>query len=285
MSPRVSVVVPAYNNAVYLASALDSILAQDYDDYEVVVADHSSSDGTGAILENYVRHPKVRVLSPTPAGGGALANWNRVSAEARGEFLKLVCGDDLITRDALRKQVAALDAHPSAVLVACQRDLIDARGKTFIAARGLARFDGLVSGRVAVRAAVRAGTNIFGEPGCVLLRRELLIREGGWDNTYPYLIDQASYIRIMLHGNIVALREPLASFRINAGQWSVRLMKQQADQAIAFHSALRERDPGVLSATDVMLGNVRALFMARKRRVAYHWLRHRMQSPEVGPGE
>lgn len=276
MSSRVSVVVPAFRNADYLAQTLDSILLQDYDDYEVVVADHSSDDATPQILEGYANHPKVRVLSPTPTGGGALANWNRVSAEASGEFLKLVCGDDLITRDALRKQVAALDAHPSAVLLACQRDLIDAHGKTIIAARGLAGLDGLVPGKAAVRATVRAGTNIFGEPGCVMFRRELLVREGGWDNTFPYLIDQASYTRIMLHGDVVALREPLASFRINAGQWSVRLMKQQADQSIAFHKRLRERDPGLLSAADVMLGNGRALLMATTRRAAYHWLRHRM---------
>lgn len=276
MSARVSVVVPAFRNADYLALTLDSILAQDYDDYELVVADHSSDDATPQVLERYANHPKVRVLPPTPAGGGALANWNRVSFEARGEFLKLVCGDDLIAPDALHKQVAALDAHPTAVLLACKRDLVDAQGRTVIAARGLAGLDGLVSGRVAVRAATLAGTNIFGEPGCVMLRRELLVREGGWDNTYPYLIDQASYTRIMLHGDMVALREPLASFRINAGQWSVRLTKQQASQAIAFHKGLRERDPGLLSAADVMLGNGRAVLMATTRRAAYHWLRHRM---------
>ncbi|MDE2156066.1 MAG: glycosyltransferase family 2 protein [Xanthomonadaceae bacterium] len=276
MSSRVSVVVPAFRNADYLALTLDSILAQDYGDYELVVADHSSDDATSQILERYASHPKVRVLPPTPAGGGALANWNRVSFEARGEFLKLVCGDDLIAPDALRKQVAALDAHPTAVLLACKRDLIDAHGRTVIAARGLAGLDGLVPGRVAVRTAVRAGANIFGEPGCVMLRRELLMREGGWDNTYPYLIDQASYTRIMLHGDMVALREPLASFRINAGQWSVRLTKQQASQAIAFHKELRGHDPSLLSAADVMLGNGRAVLMATKRRAAYHWLHHRM---------
>ena len=275
-TPRVSVVVPAYNNAAYLPATLDSILAQDYDDYELLVADHSSSDATPQVLERYANSPKVRVLSPTPAGGGALANWNRVSFEARGEFLKLVCGDDLIAPDALRKQVAAMDAHPTAVLLACKRHLVDAQGRTVIAARGLVGLDGLVSGRAAVRAATCAGTNIFGESGCVLLRRELLVREGGWDNTYPYLIDQASYTRIMLHGDMVALREPLASFRINAGQWSVRLTKQQASQAIAFHKALRKRDPSLLSAADVMLGNIRAAFIAAARRAAYHWLRHRM---------
>ncbi|GHH56880.1 glycosyltransferase family 2 protein [[Pseudomonas] boreopolis] len=276
MSPRVSVVVPAYRNVEYLAQTLDSILAQDYDDFELVVADHSSNDGTDELLAGYADHSKVRVLSPTPAGGGAKANWDRVSMAARGELLKLVCGDDLIAPNALSRQVAALDAHPTAVLVACQRDLVDAYGKVVIAARGLGSLRGLVSGRDAVRASVRAGTNLFGEPGCVLFRRELLVKAGGWDNTYPYLIDQASYSAIMLQGDMVALRESLASFRINAGQWSVRLVNDQARQAIGFHKTLALADPDLIPAMTLRLGNLKARLMAHARRLAYLYLGHRM---------
>ena len=121
MNPRVSVVVPAYNNADFLADTLESILAQDYDDYELVIADHSSSDRTAQVLGAYAARSRVRVLAPTPAGGGALANWNRVSEHAHGEFIKLVCGDDLIAPSALREQVQALDRNPTAVFVASPR--------------------------------------------------------------------------------------------------------------------------------------------------------------------
>ncbi|MCD7099170.1 glycosyltransferase family A protein [Stenotrophomonas sp. MMGLT7] len=276
MSPRVSVVVPAYRNVEYLAQTLDSILAQDYEDFELVVADHSSNDGSDTLLARYADHPKVRVLSPTPIGGGAKANWDRVSMAARGELLKLVCGDDLIAPNALSRQVAAMDAHPSAVLVASKRDLVDAHGKVVIAARGLGTLQGLVSGRDAVRASVLAGTNLFGEPGCVMFRRELLVRAGGWDNSHPYLIDQASYSAIMLQGDMVALRESLASFRINAGQWSVRLMNDQAQQAIDFHNALATADPELLPPMTLRLGNLKARLMAHARRLAYLWLRRRM---------
>ena len=274
--PRVSVVVPAYNNAEFLERTLQSILVQDYDDYELVVADHSSSDGSDAILARYAGHPRVRVLEPTPAGGGALANWNRVSAHARGDLIKLVCGDDLIAPTALRQQVQALDDNPGAVLVASQRDLIDAQGTTVIRGRGLAGLHGRIAGREAVRRSVRAGTNIFGEPACVMFHRGLLEREGGWDNSSPYLIDQATYTRIMLQGDMVALPRTLASFRISNTQWSVRLVKQQAQQAIAFHEALRARDPSLLSAWDVRVGNAMARLMAQARRLAYLWLRRRM---------
>lgn len=275
-TPRVSVVVPAYNNALFLGKTIDSILAQDYDDYELIVADHSSLDRTGEIIERYAGNPFVRIMTPTPAGGGALANWNRVSGHARGEFVKLVCGDDLITSSALREQVAALDANPSAVLVASARTLIDSNDRIILQRRGLAGLSGLVPGRAAVRAAVRAGTNIFGEPCCVMFRRQLLDRVGGWDSQYPYLIDQATYTRILLHGDMVALPKVLASFRISSGQWSVRLVRQQAEQAMAFHAALRATDKSLLSRVDLLTGNARAIAISYARRLAYLWMRSRM---------
>lgn len=276
MKPRVSVVVPAYNNAYYLAATLDSVLAQDYSDFELVVADHSSSDGTAELLERYSSHPKVRILQPTPVGGGALANWNRVSEHAQGELIKLVCGDDLIAPDALRKQVDAFDSNPGIVFVAASRDLIDANGDVVMRARGLAGMAGRVGGRAAIRRSVRAGTNVFGEPGCVMFRRDLLVAEGGWDNSFPYLIDQATYTRILLHGDMVAIPEPLASFRISAAQWSVRLTQEQAGQAVGFHLALHAKVPGLLSSFDLRYGNAKARLMARARRLAYIWLRRRM---------
>ena len=97
MTPRVSVVVPAYNNAEYLAETIDSILAQTFTDFELVIADHSSTDGTLAVAQKY-EDPRIRLLT-TPAGSGAQANWNLVTGEATGELIKLVCGDDTIALD------------------------------------------------------------------------------------------------------------------------------------------------------------------------------------------
>lgn len=276
MSPKVSIVIPAYNNVQYIEETLESVLNQSFEDYEVVIADHSSIDGTAQVIARFADHPKVRVLSPTPTGGGAQANWNRVSQAAAGEYLKLVCGDDLIARDALAHQVEALESNPGAVIVSSLRDLVDADGRLFLKGRGLQGVSGRVSGRQAIRATVRAGSNIFGEPACSLFRRDILAEEGWWDNTHPYLIDEATLARICRHGDFVALRESLASFRISASQWSVRLARQQSDQAISFHHRLREDDPALLSRFDVILGNARAIAVAYARRLAYIRLNHRM---------
>jgi len=274
---RVSVVVPSFNNASFIEATMDSILAQTYPDFELVVADHSSTDGTWELLQRYRTDSRVRLLR-TEAGGGAPRNWQRVTAAAEGELLKLVCGDDIIYPDCLRLQVEAMDAHPSVVLVAAQRDLIDARGGLVKARRGLAGLTGLVPGRVAVRHTVVAGSNIFGEPACVLIRRAALERAGGWDGRQPFVIDEATYANVLLLGDFFGIDMALAAFRLSSSQWSVHLARQQSDQVIEFHRRLADDEPGLLSRTDLRRGEVMARGMAYARRLAYVWVGRRMHA-------
>jgi len=276
-SPRVSIVVPAYNNGKFIEATMDSILAQTFQDFEVVVADHSSTDDTWARLQPFAEDPRVRLLT-TPAGGGAPANWKRVTEEATGDLVKLVCGDDLIAPDCLAEEVTAIDSEPGVVLVSCQRDLIDARGNAVTRARGLGGLTGRVDGREAARRAVMAGTNIFGEPGCVLMRRDALEKAGGWADTEPYVIDQQTFCNVLMAGDFYAVPRSLASFRMSATQWSVNLARQQSDQVVAFHERLAADNPGLLSRADLVRGNTLARGMAYVRRLAYVWLGRKMHA-------
>ena len=273
----VSVVVPSYNNARFIEATMDSILAQTFEDFELIVADHSSADGTWERLQRYRTDPRVRLLQ-TEAGGGAPRNWERVTAAAGGELLKLVCGDDIIYPDCLRVQVEAMGANPSVVLVAAQRDLIDARGAVLMSRRGLAGLTGRVSGRMAARHAVVTGSNIFGEPACVLIRRETLLDAGGWDGRYPYVIDEATYVNVLLRGDFLGIDTSLAAFRLSSSQWSVQLAREQSAQVIGFHHRLDHEAFGLLSRTDLFRGDARARGMAYARRLAYLWVGRRMHT-------
>lgn len=283
MSPTVSVVVPSYNSAAFIAETMDSILAQTFTDFEVVVSDHSSTDGTWEILQGYASDPRVRLVRNDP-GGGAPANWKRVSAEASGEYLKLVCGDDLIAPASLERQVAPMVADPSVVLVASPRKLIDARGNILVAGRGLGGFSGTAPGAAAARRTVLLGTNIFGEPGCVLFRRSAFDAAGGWDDGDPFVIDQATYCNVLMLGRFHAVDEVLASFRISDQQWSVDLAKQQSDQVVSFHHRLARNNPGLLSRTDLVRGDTMARGMAVARRLTYLWL-GRKTAASASPGQ
>ena len=153
--PRVSVVIPSFNNAAHIEAAVHSVLSQTFTDFELIVSDHSSTDGTWEKLQAISTDSRIRLMR-VPAGGGAPANWAAVTAQAVGELVKLVCGDDLLYPTSLAEQVAAFDRHPDAVLVASQRDVVDETGVPVVRARGLQHLHGVVEGVSAIRRTVRA---------------------------------------------------------------------------------------------------------------------------------
>lgn len=275
--PKLSLVIPAYNNADFLGDTIESILDQDFTDWELLIADHSSSDGTWEVMNRYASDPRIRLMT-TEKGGGAPRNWNRVTDEATGEYLKLVCGDDLLRAGTLSAQVRALDEHPAATLVASPRDIVDARGDVLIPSRGLSGLHGEHPGGTAIRATVKAGSNILGEPACVTMRRTALVEAGGWDGRFPYLIDEATYARVLLQGRFVGVPQTGAAFRLNGGQWSVALASSQSDQAIAFHRWMHELRPDIVSKTVLRIGNARARVMAYARRAVYVVYARRMKA-------
>lgn len=276
MRPRVSVVIPSYNNDLFITETMESVLRQTYTDYEVVVADHSSTDTTWELLQAYASDPRVRLLR-TEAGGGAERNWNRVTSAASGELVKLVCGDDVLTPEALATQVQAFDSHDAGVvMIASPRDVVDASGRPVLRKVGLGGLEGRVMGTEAIRRSVLRGANIFGEPCCVLIRRSVIEQVGGWHGDPGYMIDQATYARVLLQGDLVTTPHTIASFRVSAGQWSVALTRQQARSAAEMHRQIADRVPGLLSPRDVRIGNAMAGLRAIQRRLVYLYLGRRM---------
>lgn len=273
--PSVSVVIPAFNNAKVIGETIDSVLAQTGVDLELIVADHSSTDGTMAVLEQYRDDPRVTLLE-TPSGGGAPRNWNRVTAEATGEFIKLVCGDDVLRPGVLARQAALLSTS-GAVFTACRRDIVDADSKVLFRGWGLRGLGKPMPGSQAARRVVRAGSNQFGEPASVMMRTSALRDAGDWYDRFPYLIDQASYSRVLMKGDFVPDTEVGATFRMSTTQWSVALVKDQASQAHEYHRWMHDAYPDAVSRTDVLYGNLRASLMSRARRLSYKVLERRMR--------
>ena len=174
-TPRVSVLIPTYRYARYLAEAVDSILAQDFGDFELIISDDCSGDGSREIMEAYAaRDSRVRIHIH-PANIGMVQNWNWCLSQARGEFVKYVFGDDRLARtDALGKMVALLDANAGAVLAVTARDVIDEHSKTVgcmdtLGAPGL-------HGAAETMFRCLADGNIIGEPTVVMFRRTAATR-------------------------------------------------------------------------------------------------------------
>ncbi len=224
---HVSVCIPTYNSADFVAETIESVLAQDHPSFELVIADHGSTDETAEVVRRYEHDPRVRFVIGEP-GGGAQANWNRVTDLARGEYIKLVCADDPLYAGCLSQQAAVLDENPDVVLVASKRDIVDAQGRMVMRGRGLGGLQGRSPGSVAVRRLVQMGTNIFGEPSSVLMRASAVRAAGPWSDALPYLIDEDMYVRVLERGDFYAIPSSLATFRLSTTSWSLALTRQQS---------------------------------------------------------
>ncbi|HYB40791.1 MAG TPA: glycosyltransferase family A protein, partial [Candidatus Methylomirabilis sp.] len=126
--PRVSVGVPVFNGDRFLRAALDSILGQTFQDYEIIISDNASEDGTEEICRDYAtRDPRVR-YSRLSTNLGANPNFNRVVELSRGTYFKLANADDLCNPDLLARCVAVLDGQREVVLCYGQTTLIGEDG-------------------------------------------------------------------------------------------------------------------------------------------------------------
>jgi glycosyltransferase involved in cell wall biosynthesis len=126
--PRLSIGVPVYNGEQYLAEALDALLGQSYEDFELIISDNASTDGTEDICRHYViQDPRIHYVRQ-PRNIGCAPNHNFVFQQARGELFKWASHDDLYGRDLLGRCVEALDEHPHVVLAHSWTAMIDSTG-------------------------------------------------------------------------------------------------------------------------------------------------------------
>jgi glycosyltransferase involved in cell wall biosynthesis len=127
-TPRLTVGLPVHNGERYLAESLDALLGQSFPDFELLVSDNASTDGTEEICREYAAADgRIRYLRQ-PRNIGACPNHNVLVHEARGELFKWASHDDLYGRELLERCVAALDAHPHVALAHADQAIIDADG-------------------------------------------------------------------------------------------------------------------------------------------------------------
>ena len=128
-TPRVTIGLPIYNGQNYLAETMDSLLAQTFRDFELVISDNASTDGTEAICRDYAaRDPRVR-YHRNEVNVGASANYNRTFELGRGQYFKWAAHDDLLAPTFLERCVEALDRDPAVVLAYTQAKAIDDKGQ------------------------------------------------------------------------------------------------------------------------------------------------------------
>jgi len=208
-SPKASVCIPTYNYGRYIPDAIESVLGQTFSDFELLVVDNCSTDNTRELVENYARKDARVAYFCNEANLGMVGNWNRCLEHACGEYVKILCADDVLARDCLERQVLELEKDPEVVLVSCVRqmttvDLLPIKelryGESYA----------VIDGADAIHRCFDYG-NLIGEPTAVLFRRNAA--ERGFDPAYSQLIDQEMWYYLLRKGKMVFVPETLCLFR------------------------------------------------------------------------
>lgn len=237
--PRVSMVMPVHNGARWLADAIDSVLAQDFTDFELILVDDASRDASPAIMdEAAARDPRVRLFR-LDANVGLPAALNHGFAAARGELHSWTSDDNLLRPQMLTRLVAALDAQPDAHIVHADFTLIDEEGVE------------LGRSRVGPVERLLYGNNVG---ACFLYREGVTKALGGYDTELFGVEDYDFWLRAALRFQFVALHEDLYIYRKHGGS----LTSQRAGQIQALTAEIVERAlPDTLPArsrSEILLG-------------------------------
>ena len=225
MSPRVSVLLPAYNVAPYVAAAVESVRAQTFGDWELVAVDDASTDGTAEILRS-VQEPRLR-LHPNPRNLGMTANWNRCLALAGGEIVLKLDADDALKPRALESIVEAF----------ADGGVVAAGVRSLQCDEALEPFDGIQgddamqrNGIDPYRDSVHSGERWYDfaamghqlwSSSAFAVRRDLLAAIGGWDDRFGCAADTELMWRVLEQGRPVAHRGAVgALYRVRTGSIS-----------------------------------------------------------------
>jgi len=217
--PLVSICIPTYNHARFLAETLASVLVQKNVDFEVIIIDDCSTDATASIAHEFARRDSRITVHVNEQNLGMVPNWNRCLELARGTYIKYLFGDDLFSSpETLRLMVEALERTPGTVLVSSARTIIDEHSHPVDT---VSHFPGdfTSDGRDVIRRCVRRMTrhhNLIGEPSAVLFRKIAAVR--GFDPRYRQLVDLEMWFHLLEQGTFAYLGTPLCSFRHHAGQ-------------------------------------------------------------------
>lgn len=201
--PKVSVVIPAYNAMAYLPEAVDSVLAQTFTDYDVVIVDDGSSDRI-VDWSATIQEPRVRLVSQ--ANRGLAGARNTGIRESRGEYIAFLDADDLWHPTKLEKQVALMDIDPSLGVIYTWMTLINQQGES------TGRFvkncvEGDVWERLILRNCVGSGSN-------PMVRRTCFEQVGDFDeNLGSYMEDRDMWLRIAPHYKFAVVKESLVDYR------------------------------------------------------------------------
>ncbi len=246
-----SIGIPAYNNGAYIGETIESILAQTYKNIELVIVDDNSSDNTYQVLQQYAEKDKRVKIYKNKTNLGMAGNWNRCLELCTGEFMKLVCADDLLAPNMIEYEMKIFRKYPEVVLIGSDTRLVDLQGKY----KGWYRrykHSGIIDGKIVVRKGFFS-QDYFGAPQANAFRRSAYEKVGGFSPEFHYIVDYDFFVEIAKLGKIYIIHEPLNYFRVRGDSNTGQVMgedKQKTQIYVDEHYRLYKKNQKDLHLSD-----------------------------------
>ncbi len=203
---QVSIIIPTYNRAAFLLHAVQSVLAQTFQDFEIIIIDDGSTDNTAQLIHS-LQEPRIRYL--TQANQGVAAALNRGWRAAKGTYIGRIDSDDAWLPTLLERLVPVLERDTTLGAVYARAQGMDASGQTLPQLSGAPeRFPGET-----LKSLVYGD---FVTPIAVIIQRAALERVGGYDESLPGTEDWDLWIRLAPYYGIAYVPEILARYRYHA---------------------------------------------------------------------
>ncbi|HEY9720059.1 MAG TPA: glycosyltransferase [Trichormus sp.] len=240
----VSICLPTYNGRRFVEEAIASVVAQTHQQYELLVSDDCSDDGTYEIVQQIAQDNNKIICWRNAERLGLFGNYNSCLARAKGDLIKPFAQDDLLQETALERMVLAFANEPGVVLVCAQK----ATANTYAAGAADQIEEPLPAGRVAGKEAVlrclKSYRNLIGEPVSVLFDGRY--KNLAFDTGYCSLGDLDYWLRLLAHGDLFHIAEPLVIFREHQASATSTLLKNM-DWVLDFYRLSRQYEAELLA--------------------------------------
>lgn len=205
--PILTIAIPTFNSAQFLPDAIDSIMRQGLNDFEILICDNASEDNTEELVRS-LQNRRIRYVR-NRTNVGAQENGRLCLANARGRYFKLLCADDVLLDGVLRKQLTILEDHPQVVLVTCGYFSTDPE----LHVRGSwSAFPGIHSGHRVINFCLSRMTNAVGGPSNLMFRRDAATGIVP-DSTYRLVGDLKFSLQLLERGAYANIDEPGILYR------------------------------------------------------------------------
>ncbi len=231
----ISVLMPVYNSSRFLVEAIESVLAQTHADFEFIVIDDGSTDGTLAIAQSFAaKDPRIQVITHANMGMGK--SLNDAMIRAKGEWIARLDGDDLMAPDRLERQLAFLKEHPDLVVASSLVYYVDESGKTI--GKNSSRF----TNREAITESIANHWPVGFHHPAAIFRKDIIQSLGGYRPQFWPADDMDLWNRVVDAGHAVLVQpEYLTKYRIHASSVTVGKFRATEEKAQWVEACIRAR--------------------------------------------